>query len=487
MTSSRLLLAEQAAAVRELSRRSGFRYFIRRFWSVIDSAPFVDSWHIGAVSEVLQAVSAGQISRVVINIPPGMSKSSLVAVLWPAWEWTQQPTLRYICTGFGAKLVSRDADRFRSILIDRLYRAAWPGAELTRSKPASYLIENVSRGRRFSSQLGSEITGWHGERFILDDPIKPDDATAIDGAVLSRANSLVTDFTNTRVVEGGAVVCMMQRLADNDPAGMLLDRGYEHLMLPMRYTPNAAWDRGCSLGQLDLRTEPGELLCPDRFSEKTVSEREAAFETPAVIAAQYDQNPTPATGSFFEADWFKYWDFLPKSGRFCQSWDLGFKGRGERGAREARSRVHGALWCWEGEHYYLVDEVIGHLNYPETKKKFISQQSKSRWCDAEALLVEDKANGPALIAELRVQYPLIRPIEPHGSKEDRSARQSSIVEAGRLYLPRAPWAEDFKSELVKFPKSKHNDRVDTTTQALEYMRDKAKRLAGLLRQLGENA
>lgn len=483
---------EQAAAVRELVSRHGLRYFIERFWGVIEQVTYIDSWHIGAVAEVLEAVSKGQIKRIVINQPPGTSKSTIVSVIWPAWDWTQHPSLRWIATGYGSGLVLRDAARMLEIVQSPLYQAAWPGVEITRKRPAASLIENTAKGRRYSAQLGGELTGWHGERIILDDPIKPNDADALTGLKLDEANSLVSKTLSSRLIEGdrSAVVCIMQRLAAGDPADLLLDQGYEHLMLPMKYHPGAYWDRGCSLGKLDPRTEPGELLCPQRLDADAVTRLERGLETPQAVAAQHDQNPTPKSGSFWEAGWFKHWDELPGPGvtfRLVQSWDLGFKGKrgGQRNARQAHSRVHGSLWGFTLEGYYLLDETIGVWNYPETKRKFAEVQERQLWDSCEAILVEDKANGIALIDELKAEYPLIKPIEPVGSKEDRAARHSAIFEAGRVFFPRRPWVEEYKTELINFPRQRLNDRVDTTTQAFDYMRDKLRRHLSALEELGD--
>ena len=482
-------LHDQGAAVRELVRRHGFRFFIERFWAEIEAVRFVDSWHIGAVAEVLQAVIDGQIRRIVINQPPGTSKSTLVSVMWPAWVWTVWAECRFLATAFDSDLVLRDAGRMLEIVKSEVYRAAWPEVRLVKPNPPEGKFVNTARGRRRSVQLGGGLTGWHGDVIILDDPIKPNDADAVSGEALVKTNNLVTKTLSSRLLEGprAAVVCIMQRLADGDPADLLLDQGYEHLMLPMRYKADAYWDRGCSLGKLDPRTEEGELLCPVRFDEAAVERLEKGLGDPQAVAAQHDQNPTPKTGAFFEEAWFGEYQGLPKGLRLVQSWDLGFKGkRGAKSARKAHSRVHGALYAWDLERYYLVDEVIGTWNYPETKRKFRAQQTKELWDCAEAILVEDKANGIALIDELKAEFPLILPIEPIGSKEDRAARHSATVEAGLFLLPKGlPWGEEFKTELIKFPRQQHNDRVDTFSQAFDYMKDRLRRHLAALESIAD--
>jgi predicted phage terminase large subunit-like protein len=246
----------------------------------------------------------------------------------------------------------------------------------------------------------------------------------------------------------------------------------------MRYVPNCPWDYGCSLGKLDVRTEPGELLWPERYSEETVKAIEIAMGNAQHAGAQLQQNPVPATGSYFEDAWFKEWALpLPHPGAMCivQSWDLGFKGRG--GKNSADSWVHGCLWAKHEKRYLLLDEQRGHWNYPETKRQFIAAQSRPLWGAAAVILLEDKANGPALIAECRETIDLkthVQGVEPEGSKEVRAKRHSAKGEAGLLWLPpveHMPSVAEFRAEIVRFPHQKANDRVDTMTQALDYLDD----------------
>jgi predicted phage terminase large subunit-like protein len=118
----------------------------------------------------------------------------------------------------------------------------------------------------------------------------------------------------------------------------------------------------------------------------------------------------------------------------------------------------------------LVDERLGLWNYAQTKQEFVRAQGCPMWSDAIVALIEDKANGPALISELREAVPIIHPVEPSGSKEDRARRHSARVESGICWLPlQQQWAQDFRAELVKFPRQKANDRVDTTTQLQDYL------------------
>lgn len=459
-------------AVREQIARQGLYAFVRRFWHLVEPQEFVPNWHLERICLALEAVSLRKIRRLVINVPPGTGKSLLTCVFWPAWVWTWAPEHKWLFTSYDLKLVRRDAERTARIVLSPLYQRCWPRTQFTKRALAFGELHTTAGGLRLAVQLGGGITGWHADTLVCDDPIKPTDALQLTSTRLEDVSTLWKSTAATRRAnpEHHAVVLIMQRLNEDDLAGEELRSGAEHVCFPMRYVPQCSWDFGCSLGGLDVRSSPGELLFPARFPAEAVTELERALETPQNIAAQLQQNPVPAVGSFFEDAWFRTWVELPRSWelRWVQSWDLGFDPK-----TQASSRVSGTLWAWSLGVYYLVDEVCGWWNYAETKRRFYAQQQQ--WSRAECVLLEAKANGPALISELTEDLPqlIVRPIIPEGTKEVRARRHSAMVEAGRVWLPPAhvmPTVGEWRAEHVRFPHQRQNDRVDTSTQAWDYMR-----------------
>jgi predicted phage terminase large subunit-like protein len=309
---------------------------------------------------------------------------------------------------------------------------------------------------------------------VIDDPLKPEQAAAPSGIALEEVERVHAGTLRTRRRDPStfAETLIMQRLASGDLADRMLERGAEHICWPMQFVPDCEWSRSNRFGLRDPRTQAGELLWEARFP-RDVIEKDLAEFSEEMAAAQYQQNPTPKTGAFFENSWFREYDELPKHWElvFLQVWDLGFKGR-DRGSKktvEARSRVHGGLWAWDSarRRVLLVDEKIGRWNYPETKRIFLEAQQAAPWSLSIAVIVEDKACGSSLISELQEVLPTIYPWEPSGSKEDRARRHSARVESGIVWVP--AWAQEFVSELVRFPRQKANDRVDTTTMLLDYL------------------
>ncbi len=481
--------------LRELVNRHGLHEFVRQFFSTVEpSTRFIDGWHIGAICEVLEAVSRRQIKNLVINVPPGCQKSLTASVFWPAWHWSFDHGHKWIHGSYDMKLLIRDARRMIAILDSPEYRAAWPEFHLRKAseKLAEGSFYNQHAGFRFSCTPGSAVTGWHGHTCLIDDPL-----SAAQGKS-DNAKKEVSDWNSgtlgLRAADPKSFgrVLIMQRLAADDLAEEMLNEGYEHLMLPMRYVPKASWDRGCSLGQLDQRTEPGELLWPERIDEGALADRRKGLKTSQNEAAQEQQNPVPDTGGIVERDWIKRWSNDPASEerlplatlmRWITSWDLAFDG-----TQQSQSRVAGGLWahCMINglPRFFLVQAFAEHMNYPTTKERMrkllrgINPETKKRypavplWSNARRHIIEKKANGAAMIAELSAEIPGIHPVAPQDSKADRLVLHSDKFKVGEVWFPPAivcPQIAELENELIFFPNGDYDDFVDIATQALDDM------------------
>jgi predicted phage terminase large subunit-like protein len=506
----------RAALVRRVAVH--FLDFVRQFWWVVESTSFRESWHIVYDCLALEAIAreyecadcgvavraparcecgSTRLKRVhprtAINQPPVTGKSVLVSVFWPAWIWSWDPTHRFMFVSQAEKLVERDAEKMLMILKSELYQRCYPRTALVggaTAKQAVGHIKTTAGGARYSFSIRGGIVGWHADTLVIDDPITPNKAAAPSGIELDEVEKLYRGTLKTRRRDPMSFgeVLIMQRLADGDLASVFFELGAEHVNFPMLYVPDCPWDRGHTFGFKDPRTKAGELLWPEQYPQEIV-DRDLAEFTPQMASAQYQQNPTPESGSYFEAAWFREYTDLPRDWQleFFQAWDLGFKGRdrGSRQVAEARSRTHGALWAMhktEGK-LYLIDEVLGRWNYPEARQQFLEAQTRQPWSRSSVALVEDKAMGSGLISELRAEVPIIYPWDPEGSKEDRARRHSARVESGIVHLPREPWAQDFRAELVRFPRQRENDRVDTTTMLLDWLYRPGGRAGARLRGL----
>jgi predicted phage terminase large subunit-like protein len=437
----------------EIARRS-LSEFCKMAWHVLEPAtPIKWGWALDAMCEHLEAVHNGQIKRLLMNVPPGMMKSLLTGVFFPAWEWGAggNPSLRYLTTAHKEDLAIRDNLKCRRLISSDWYQERW-SVELCGDQNAKKKFENTATGFRESMAFRS-LTGSRGDRIIIDDPLSVDDA--FSEAALSAAEQTFLEAVPSRVNnQDSAIIVIMQRLHERDTAGIILSRqlGYEHLMLPMRFEP----ERRCAtcIGFTDPRTEDGELLFPERFSEAQVSEMERTMGSFAT-AGQLQQRPMPRGGGLFKSDWIQHWDKLPE--RFDAaviSWDMTFK------ESATSDFVVGQVWGRKDGAFYLIDQFRGRWDFVKSLEQFVAAARK--YPRITRKLIEDKANGPAIISALKRKVTGIIPITPKESKEARANAVTTLWEARNVYLPppdRYPWvAQDFIPELLAFPSGAHDDQ-----------------------------
>src|SRR5260370_14548311 len=321
----------QAAAElhrRRLARKS-LHEFVRQGWAEVEAAPFVDNWHIGAVCEHLQAVSAGQIPKLLISLPRSMGKSLLTCVFWPAWEWAQDPTVRWLFASYDQRLTIRDAVRCRTLLHRPWYQARCRRPfRLTGDQNQKSYYETDPGGYRLATSVGGHGSGEHPDRIVCDDPHNVQQA---ESPVERQAVLDWWDLTmSTRGVSRHARrVVIMQRLHHEDLSGHVLGEGdWVHLCLPMRYERERVLMT--PLGWTDPRTEDGALLCPEQFSAAAVAQLEKSLGAYGA-AGQLQQRPTPREGGMFKAGFFnqrvkgapfhakrvRYWDRAATQGGGC--------------------------------------------------------------------------------------------------------------------------------------------------------------------------
>lgn len=453
----------------EISKRS-LAEFCKLAWRVLEpTTPLKWGWALDAMCEHLEAVHTGEIKRLLINVPPGMMKSLLTGVFFPAWEWGPRrvPQLRYLTTAHKEALSIRDNLKCRRLIQSEWFQERWP-VILTGDQNAKTKFENVDTGFRESMAFTS-LTGSRGDRLIIDDPLSVDDA--FSPAALLNAETTFLEAVPSRVNnENSAIVVIMQRLHERDTSGIILGRdlGYEHLMLPMEFEPQ----RACvtSIGFRDPRKTQGELLFPERFPENQVKELKRTMGEYA-SAGQLQQRPVPRGGGMFKSEWFKYWtesSLPPEFDQIVTSWDMTFKDS------KNSDYVVGQVWGKKGADFYLLDQVRGQWDFVKTREMFLILAQK--WPKALRKLVEDKANGSAIISELQKTVSGIVPVTPKESKEARASAITPFFEAGNVYLPdpkKTPWMGAFEAELLNFPAGAHDDCVDSLSQCLNYFRNNA--------------
>lgn len=484
--------------LRRICELSLLRFF-EEAWSVFDPAPYVGGWHLAAIAEHLEAVSRGEIKRLLINIPPRFGKTNLVSIAWPCWTWAQPPVegnprlgpgTRFLCASYGANKAQADGVTARRLIGSKWYQDLWGDrVQVARDRDNQEAYDTLAGGSRISTGI-PESLGKGGVIKLIDDPHKTDDVESdlVRSGTIRAYDEVWSSRSNDPLAS--AEVIVMQRLGEIDLSGHVLERGdVVHLCLPAEYDPR----RHCStsIGWSDPRTEEGEPLWPERFTPKWM-EQQAADQGPFAWASQYMQSPVPRGGGIIKDHWWNVWPvpgeedswtrlvevdgesvkrtFFPDWEYVLLSVDTAFE------VKQSNDYSACTVWgVWEDRSrrpkLMLVEAWRERLELHELVEK-VRDTAKRRKVDA--ILVEGKASGLSVVQELRRlmrgdEYQIVS-INPKG---DKVARVHSIVPmftGGLIYAPKRRWSDACIEEISSFPRGRHDDYVDSVSMALGYMR-----------------
>jgi predicted phage terminase large subunit-like protein len=449
-------------AVLNAMLRSDPYYFVHRCCLTLNpGAPFLRNWHIEAILHQLDRIRKGEITRLIINLPPRHLKSVLVSVAFPALLLGHDPTRRIICLSYGADLSSKHAADFRAIVQSPWYRRAFPKLQISRVADSD--VFTTRRGFRRTTSVGGALTGLGASCFIIDDPQKPVDAQSqplrdhLNGWF---SNTLMSRLDNK---ETGSIIIVMQRVHLNDLTGYLIENSGGWTMLNLAAI--AEEDENIPVGEQRYhRRLAGEALHPEHESLATLDllRRELGSE---VFAAQYQQSPVPPGGAMIRRQWLRYYDVLPERTyrtKVIQSWDCASK----EGAQNSWS-VCTTWLIVDKRDYYLLDVTRGRYEYPRLRQAAVALAERF---NPTAIVVEDASTGIALAQDLKDSGRFrVRPIPVDRDKVTRLYVQAAKFEAGHVYFPKsAPYLPELEAELLTFPQGKHDDQVDSITQALAF-------------------
>jgi predicted phage terminase large subunit-like protein len=443
----------------ELAKRS-LADFARMAWPVLEPAtPLRWGWVLDAICEHLEAVTDGQIRRLVMNVPPGSMKSLLTGVIFPAWEWGPRgrADLRYLGTAHKQELAVRDNMKCRRLIQSAWYQERWP-VNLTSDQNAKTKFENDKTGFREAMAFTS-MTGSRGDRVMLDDPHSVDDANSpvkLAADVVTFREALPSRVNNDQ----SAIIAIMQRLNEADVAAVAIELGYDHLCIPMRYEPGRSkW----VVGKGDPRTVDGELMFPERFPEEQVVELERVMGSYAV-AGQLQQRPSPRGGGILRPAWFQSYQQPP-----ALEWRAVYVDTAQKTAEQHDYSVF-ELWgrSVTGQ-AVLLDVQRGKWEAPE-----LLAEARAFWLKHQAgavplraMKVEDKVSGTGLIQTLRREGVPILPIQRSRDKITRGYDAAPFIEAGNVLVPEwAHWLGAFMSEVEAFPGGAHDDQLDPMFDAI---------------------
>lgn len=457
---------------------------MRHAWRQLEpKATLIWGWHLDAMCEHLEACTAGQINRLLTNIPPGSSKSLIHSVLWQAWEWGPRGRrdLRYLTTSHNDVPVKRDTRKARDLILSPWFRMLWPelvgpnGSTLKRAGETSF--ENWFTGAREGVAFGS-LTSQRGDRLIVDDPHSTE--TAESDAERDRTTRRFREGALNRLndLEMSIIDVIMQRLHMDDVSGVILqlkELGFVHLMIPMHFEPA----RRCIVrlgdpppkGKPDMRpifwqdprkTE-GELMDPKRFPAKTVAKLEAGMGDYAV-AGQHQQRPAPREGGFFKVDRIEIIEAAPasKGAKTARGWDIAGSVR-----KKSPFTAGGLLREMPNG-----DIIIMHMARLRAKIGAAEQLIVDTAFDDGPFVRQSIPQDPGQ-AGLSQKNQLSKKLggldfrftPETGKKEDRAIPFASQVDAGKVYMVRGDWNSDLIEEMRNFPSGSFKDQVDSLSRA----------------------
>jgi predicted phage terminase large subunit-like protein len=438
----------------------------RSFYELNPQTAFLPSPYIELMATTLDACRRGKIKRLIINLPPRSLKSLCASVALPAWCLGHNPAQHIICASYGKDLADKFARDCRTVLTSSWCRRLFRTRVANRQAVDDFTT--TEHGTRMATSVGGVLTGRGADLIIIDDPLKPDEAlsetrrTAVnewyDNTLVSRLNSK----------SEGCIIITMQRLHQDDLIGHVLEQGdWEVVSFPAIAEADETFVIDSSFGRRVFRRKAGEALHPERESLKTLAVlRHTVGEYN--FLSQYQQDPSPPGGMMIKTEWLKFYEPGEQPARFSrivQSWDTANK------AGELNDYSVCTTWGVNYKQYYLLDVFRQKLNYPDLKRAVLAQAERFK---ANTIIIEDKASGTQLIQDLRFDgvfgIQLYEP-PPGTDKVMRLHAQAMGFENGLVFLPRsAPWLADYINELTSFPGAKYDDQVDSTTQALDYLR-----------------
>jgi len=452
--------------IAERCRRS-FYYFVREFWDTIINETPVWNWHIEYLCNELQEIGervkrreATPFDWFIINVPPGSSKSTIISILYPMWCWAIDPTQRFICGSY-ASMVSEDlADKAKKVFVSEKYRSYFPYVGVR--SDAKTKLENGHNAERYTTSTGSTITGVHAHQGIIDDPLSTQAATSETERL--NGNNWVNKTVSSRKVDKAVsvLILVMQRLHEEDPTGMLLEKAekeglrVKHVCIPAEL-PKIEQN---NVFPIELRDKYVNGLFDPIRANAAVLKAQRLLLGSFGYAGQYDQRPADLSGGVFKRDWFEIVDKFHAGKVKKFQLDTAYTEKAENDPTGM------GTYFVEDNTVYITDWQAQRLEFPELCEWVKTTTKNNGYTDQSLIRVEPKASGKSLVQELRrnTSLNITESDNPEKDKQTRAATISARCEAGRVKLIRGAWNEAFINEVCTFPKAKHDEAVDVLVE-----------------------
>jgi predicted phage terminase large subunit-like protein len=443
--------------------KTSFFFFVKEFWEVVINETPVWNWHIEKLCEKLQKVAERVKQRlpaeedyILINVPPGSTKSTLISVLFPMWGWTIDPTFKFICTSYAGDIAVDLADKSRKVFWSDKYQRYFPHVKIDKDNEAKSHFKNKAGGERYATSTGAAVTGVHAHFILCDDPQNPQQSRSEIARIES--NKYIDETLSTRKTDKlvTPTIIVQQRLHEDDTTGYLLHKGVKclHICLPAELSDHVRpreWQAFYKDGLFD----------PIRLSPAAIANLRLQLGSFAA-ASQLDQLPSPAEGSILKKSWFEVVKRdVPKNAVI--------KFRIDTAYTKKQTNDPSGLFAYfmEGGFMYVVNAEEQYLEFPELKRYLPMYCKRHGYTQRSIIKVEPKASGISVVQELKQikELNIITDRPPKDDKETRANAISATCEAGKIKLVFGPWNEYFLDQIAAFPFGKHDEQVDNLSSA----------------------
>lgn len=448
---------EKLLLLQELERRQ-YKNNYAKYVEYVHRGNWVLAKHLDYICSAVEDLIYNKTDKQILitSMPPQHGKSQTITETLPSFYLGKYPSRRVIEVSYGDDLARRFGRRNKQKIIE--FGKELFGIELSKGGTSDTDLEiDGHKGTMLSRGIMAGITGQPADLIIIDDPIKnrqeADSETYRDRIWDEFLNSIYT-----RLSAQGKIILIMTRWHEDDLAGRILNNlgdKTQYINIPCEAEDNDILGRSV-----------GDALFPEIGKDKEwMQEFKKAYTTQEgnrSWLALFQGRPTAQEGNMIKRQWWQYYNKLPEYfDEMIQSWDCTFKGS------DGSDFVAGQVWGRVGANYYLIDRVKQRMDIVETMTQI--EQMTIKYPKATLKLIEDKANGPAVIQMLRNKINGIVAVNPEGGKIARASAVSPTIESGNVYLPShelAPWVNEYIEEFSAFPNGAHDDEVDATTQAL---------------------
>lgn len=447
----------------ELCRRSFF-FFLTEFWEVVIPEAPVFNWHIEYLCDELQYLNSFVVERkpkpydLIINIPPGTTKSTIISQMYNAWVWTIDPSQRFISSSYSHGLSLSQSIKTRDIILSDKYLEYFPEIRLKSDQQSKSDFWNTLGGQRFTTSTGGTVTGVHAHQILVDDPVNPKQSAST--VERNNANDFVLSTLGSRKVdkEVTPMILIMQRLHEDDPTGVLLSRSkkIKHINLPAEIND--------TVRPFELkRNYKDGLLDPVRLNRSVLSEAKILLGSYG-YAGQFMQSPSPDTGGIVQKSWFEIIDWTFEHEKL--TWN--FVADTAYTSSEQNDPSGYLSYAKHGNDFIIRFAEKVFLEFPDLCKALTNFAMIHGYTDRSVIEVEPKASGKSLVQTLRRETGLNikEGVPPAKDKMARLKDVSPKIESGRVKLIRGNWNDEFIDEVAMFPNAKHDEYVDILTMML---------------------